>query len=198
MFIGGMKMKEYSRDYPLFSLCGVNCGLCPRYHTDGTSKCPGCGGESFHLKHPTCAIITCSKKHGNVEYCFQCSDYPCHRYAAEELRDSFISRKNVLTDFDKAKIFGVESYQIELNEKVEILRFLIENYNDGKRKNFYCIAINLLKLADIKEIVETINTSIAPQDIDLKVKVLQVVALFEAKAKEQNIKLTLRKKGEAI
>gem|GEM_PF-3991072 len=39
---------EYKvRSYPLFSDCGLNCGLCPRYYTDGASRCPGCGqGES--------------------------------------------------------------------------------------------------------------------------------------------------------
>ncbi|HCP15088.1 MAG TPA: hypothetical protein DIT32_04865, partial [Peptococcaceae bacterium] len=64
-------MKEYVRAYPLFSLCGLNCGLCPRYHTEGESRCPGCGGPAFHLKHPSCAVITCSRKHGGVEHCCQ-------------------------------------------------------------------------------------------------------------------------------
>lgn len=55
-------MKEYKREYSLFSLCGLNCGLCPHYQTNGISKCPGCGGQDFHLKHPTCAVITCNRK----------------------------------------------------------------------------------------------------------------------------------------
>lgn len=33
-----------------------------------------------------------------------------------------------------------------LEEKIEILEFLIENYNDGRSKNIYCIAVNLLEL----------------------------------------------------
>jgi hypothetical protein len=191
--MGGDNMKEYTREYSLFSLCGVNCGLCPRYHTNGNSKCPGCGGQDFHLKHPTCSVITCNQKHDNVEYCFQCSSYPCKKYDIENLTDFFITHQNVITDFEKTKSMGISSYQLELNEKVEILKFLIDNYNDGRRKNFYCIAINLLKLSDIKEIIEIINTKISMQDIEHKNKIAQIVSLFEAKANEQNIKLALRK-----
>ena len=34
-------MKDFIRDDDLFSLCGLNCGLCTM-HIDG--YCPGCGG----------------------------------------------------------------------------------------------------------------------------------------------------------
>lgn len=43
-----MDLKEYKREYPSFALYGLNCGLCPRYHTKGESKCHGCGGQDFH------------------------------------------------------------------------------------------------------------------------------------------------------
>lgn len=59
----------YKRNFPQLSLCGLNCGLCPRYHCNGISKCPGCGGKDFNLKHPTCSVVTCNQKHDNVEYC---------------------------------------------------------------------------------------------------------------------------------
>lgn len=186
-------MKEYKRDYPLFSLCGVNCGLCPRYHTDGGSKCPGCGGQDFHLKHPTCSVITCNQKHDNVEYCFQCSSYPCPKYEQENMKDFFITHQNAITDFEKAKNLGIEAYKAELNEKVEILKFLLDNYNDGKRKNFYCIAINCLALTDIKEIMDKINKEISLQTIEHKEKIARIISLFELKANEKNIKLALKK-----
>jgi hypothetical protein len=112
-------MIKYKRKYPLFSLCGLNCGLCPRYQTDGKSRCPGCGGEDFHLKHPTCAVITCNKKHDYVEYCFQCSSYPCNRYNEPSKVDSFISYRNVISDFKKAYKIGVEKYQTKLNKKIK-------------------------------------------------------------------------------
>ena len=33
-------MKNYQREYPLFSLCGLNCALCPMHLN---KYCPGCG-----------------------------------------------------------------------------------------------------------------------------------------------------------
>jgi hypothetical protein len=41
-------MKDFKRLYPLFSLCGLNCGLCPM-HLD--NYCPGCGGGAGKINH---------------------------------------------------------------------------------------------------------------------------------------------------
>ena len=205
-------MEEYKRTTPLFSLCGLNCGLCPRYRTQGDSQCPGCGGPDFRLKHPTCAVITCSRKHGNVEYCFQCSAYPCERYSRKGDHDSFISYRNVITDFNKAKSLGTDQYIAELQEKIEILEYLLGTFNDGRRKAFYCNAVNLLPLSDLREIKEQIqetyggngksigNTANSPvgrypsqSDGPQKEQIEEIVRLFEARAADLNLSLKLRK-----
>jgi len=185
-------MQVNIRKYPLFALCGLNCGLCPRYHTEGISKCPGCGGPDFHLKHPTCAVVTCNQKNDNVEFCFQCSLFPCKKYVNPSATDSFISYKNVIGDFKRAKD-DLDGYKQVLNEKVNILEFFLKNYNDGKRKNYYCVAINLLSLGVLKNILDKIDLNIATQDIDLKNKIKLVVALFEEMAKKECIEIKLRK-----
>lgn len=185
-------MKEYKREYPFFSLCGLNCGLCPRYYTEGSSKCPGCGGEDFHLKHPTCPVMTCNKKHDNVNFCFQCSSFPCEKYSKPNNSDSFISYSNVISDFEKAKN-DLEIFKKELNEKINILEFLISNYNDGRRKNFYCISVNLLKLADLRDVIKEIEDNIIKQEIPMKNKIEQVILSLESKADKEGIKLGLRK-----
>ena len=52
-------MKDFLRQEPLFSLCGLNCGLCTM-HLGG--HCPGCGGgagnQSCSLAHTACNIFT--------------------------------------------------------------------------------------------------------------------------------------------
>lgn len=82
---------------------------------------------------------------------------------------------------------------MELNEKVNILEFLINNYNDGRKKSFYCMTVNLLNLADLKRIMEQIDKKIKNQDIDIKEKIKLIIDLFESKAKNKNIDLKLRK-----
>lgn len=107
--------------------------------------------------------------------------------------DSFITYRNVLSDFNKAMEQGVEQYQKELNEKVEILQYLLTHYNDGRKKNFYCIAVNLFKLSDLKDIMNEIEETISKQNLSLKDKIKKILCLFENKAREQNIELKLRK-----
>lgn len=185
-------MKNFQRKYPLLSACGLNCGLCPRYYTDGTSKCPGCAGENFFTKHPACGIISCCKHHGGIEYCYQCDEYPCKRYDGVESCDSFITHRNQLKDFYKVKKIGLDAYQSELNEKVKILQRLLLNYNAGRQKSFFCIAVNLLELTDVKEVMMQIAEAVKP-DAPIKEKSLTAVSLFKNIAEKRGIILKLNR-----
>lgn len=185
--------RENKREYPAFSACGLNCGLCPRYHTDGDSRCPGCLGENFYAKHPRCGVLSCCMKH-NIEYCHLCDSFPCGKYEKADQTDSFITHKNQLKDLEKIGVIGISHYQEALDEKISYLHKLIAGYNDGRRKGFYCLAVNLLELSDIREVMEVIDTSIAASDLPRDEKIKQIVSLLKAKAKERNIELKLRKK----
>ena len=180
-------MQKYRRPYPQFSLCGLNCGLCPMYHISEESHCTGCGGEG----RPTCEIIRCSMEHENVEYCSQCSEYPCDRYLEEEF-DSFVPKRS-REDFACAKEQGMDYYRSVLDEKIEILRFLLKNYNDGRRKSFFCTAVNLLELDDIKAVLEQISGAVE-EDNTLKENAAIAVQLFKNMADRREISLNLRKK----
>ena len=186
-------MAEYKvRKYPLFSACGLNCGLCPRYYTEGSSRCPGCGGEGFLETHCSCSIIPCCERKG-IEYCFDCDEFPCKRYDGADLYDSFVTHKNQFIDMEKAKQIGIEAYVAELNEKVCILEELLDGYNDGRRKNLYCIAVNLLELQDVKTVIEQIRDKTKTENL-LKAKSAVAVRLFEEMAELRKISLKLRKK----
>lgn len=187
-------MEYKQRQYALFSACGLNCGLCPRYHTDGTSKCPGCGGENFSLKHPACGVLSCCQRHG-VEYCCMCCEYPCKKFEGSDNTDSFITHRNQLTDLNKAKNIGLNAYEAELNIKVELLNSLLTDFDDGRRKSFFCTAVNLLDLQDLKNIVEQINDEIKPGST-LKEKSATASRLLQALAEKRGISLQLRKKNK--
>ena len=184
-------MERKIREYPQFSACGLNCGLCPRYYTKGQSRCPGCAGEGFTETHCSCSILSCCQRKG-LEYCFLCNEYPCKKYDGEGLVDSFITHINIFRDAEKAKQIGIEAYKAELNTKIEILENLLENYDDGRRKSFYCLAVNLLEIQDITTIMEQIESEVEPQAL-LKEKAKTVASLFQAIADEKGIILKLRK-----
>lgn len=185
-------MEYKQREYPLFSACGLNCGLCPRYQTDGSSKCPGCAGEGFLTKHPTCRVLSCCQRHG-IEYCYLCDEYPCKKYDGADASDSFITHQNQLKDLEKAKTTGLDAYICELDEKIAILESLLQDYNDGRRKNFFCIAVNLLELEDVKHVIGQIANEVKPEQ-SVKEKSAIAVRLFQAMADARNITLKLRTK----
>lgn len=178
-------MKGFRRKDQLFSLCGLNCGLCTM-RLGG--YCPGCGGEG----NLGCAIARCSLAHGGVEYCWQCKEFPCGRYAEIDTFDSFITHKNRLADMEKTRRMGPAAYQAEQRKKQEILRFLLETCNDGRRKSFFALAVNLLELEELQAAMEQLAAE--PENVPLKERAVQAVALLRTAAGRQGIELKLRKK----
>jgi hypothetical protein len=183
---------EYKiREYPLFAACGLNCGLCPRFYTDGDSRCPGCAGEGVSEVHPPCGILSCCQRK-KIEYCFLCEEYPCKKYDGIDLSDSFITHKNQFKDLEKAKTIGLEAYKAELDEKIVALKELLTTYNDGRKKSLFCQAVNLLDLQDIKLIMKQIADDVEPNST-LKEKAVLVARFFEEMAEKRSISLKLRK-----
>jgi hypothetical protein len=160
------------------------------------SKCPGCGGVATgtyeFVAH--CGVNSCAKRHGGIEYCYLCEEYPCKKYYdSEKIRDSFITKQRQLADFQKVKEIGLAAYQAELNEKVSILERLLADFDDGRRKNFFCLAVNLLELLDIREIMAQLDAEAKP-DSPPKEKAAVAVLLLQEMADSRKIALELRKK----
>lgn len=176
---------NFKRTDSIFSLCGLNCGLCPMYIRGG---CGGCFTDS--PCYPTCPIAPCSVRHGNVEYCFQCNDYPCKRYDGIDLHDSLVSHRNQKKDLAKAKQMGIEAYLEEQREKKEILTHLLNWYDDGHQVVFYCLAVNLLSLEDLKIITDHADRESSERILDEKITLMK--CLLHDCAKKRNIILELR------
>jgi len=93
---------------------------------------------------------------------------------------------------DKAKQMGMEAYGAELNRKVQILEELLQSYDDGRQKGFFCLATNLLDLADIEAIREKLSNT-PEAEVPLKEKAKRARHLFQEAADEKGIELKLRK-----
>jgi len=91
----------------------------------------------------------------------------------------------------KAKENGIEAYKVELNLKIKVLEDLLINYNDGRRKSFYCLAINLLDLEDIDSIMEQIKNEVSSK-ATLKDRANTAVRLFNSKADAKGISIKMR------
>lgn len=181
-------MKGFERKNLWFSLCGLNCGLCTM-RLGG--HCGGCGNGN-----QSCKIARCSIEHGKVEYCFKCGEFPCEKYRDIDEYDSFITHRNRMADMERARTIGIEEYSREQSEKAELLDYLLSSCNDGRRKSFFCTALNLLELEDAREAVEAVkgNGELA----GVRDRALYAAKLLNEKGSEKGVELKLirRKKPE--
>lgn len=181
-------MKNFKRSDLLFSLCGLNCGLC-LMHLDG--YCPGCGGGEGNQ---SCKIAGCSIRHGRVEYCNQCQEFPCDQYGRADAYDIFITHRNWKRDFEKMEAIGAEAYHSEQRQKLEILRFLLEHYNDGRRKSFFCLAVNLLDVDDLETVMEHLAEESRLKKFALKEQAAYAVKQLQSLADQRGIVLKWNRK----
>ena len=176
-------MKGFERENQLLSLCGLNCGLCPMLLG---GYCGGCGNGN-----QSCAIARCSLEQGKIEYCYECGKYPCEKYDGCQEFDSFITHRRQLADLARAKEIGIDAYNHEQTEKKQILNDLLENYNDGRKKTFFCVAVNLLELPELREAMEQLG---AADELPIKEKSKYAADVFQKIADRRNVELKLRKK----
>ena len=142
-----------------------------------------CGGCGFG--NQSCPIARCSLEHGNVQYCFECPEYPCDKYSDIDAYDSFITHKNQKADLEKARQ-NMDAYTAEQIQKRQILERLLKDYNDGRKKTLFCLAVNLMPVSDLMN-------SFEDGDMDLPLK--DRARLMENRLKEKSsAELKLRKK----
>ena len=182
-------MRGFTRADLRFSLCGLNCGLCPM-NLDG--YCPGCGGGEGNQ---SCKTARFSLEHGAPAYCFQCGEFPCENYSGIDEYDSFITHRNRLADLEKARNGGLERYGAEQAERRDVLVFFLERCNDGRRKTFFCLAANLLSLPALREARKEAE---AMAEQTLRERGARVSALLQAAAEREVVLLKLRKKPKKI
>ena len=88
---------------------------------------------------------------------------------------------------------GPEAYRAMMDEKTCFLRRLLDGYNDGRKKTFFCTAVNLLELEDIRTVMDLLDREAAPQ-APLKERAALAVKLFQDMADIRGISLKLIRK----
>lgn len=181
-------MRGFHRSELRFSLCGLACCLCPIYHMAG--GCPGCGGGAGNQ---SCAIARCSLSHGDVAYCWQCEEYPCGAYDGFFDYDSFLPKRNAPQDIRRCREMGIDAFCQELERKREILEELLAGYNDGRKKTFYCTAVNLLPWEGLQAAMAELRSTAATFGT-LSERAAAAERVFRERAAQQGISLSLRRK----
>ncbi len=187
------------KKYPTIGVCGLDCGLCPRYYTEGTSKCPGCSGPDFFNKHPSCSFITCCVKKKGLEVCAECSEFPCPKFKDTGKYDSFLTYKKVMPNLNFIKENGVEKFIEQQEKRVKLLETMLKHFDDRRSKSFYCIAATLHPLETLEKSLDNANQKIKahntkPDDVKTKAKILKNILNQYAQKEKNELKLKRARK----
>jgi hypothetical protein len=106
------------------SYCGIYCGSCPflmgseRNELDTLVKkmkrekeelyCEGCKGENVSVFCRNCGLKECAQQH-DVEFCFECSDYPCEKLQTFKNDDS-PHNSAIFKKLDSLREFGLKKW----------------------------------------------------------------------------------------
>lgn len=162
-----------TRTHPTVGCCGIDCGLCPRYHTDGASRCPGCGGEGFEQKHPPCGFVTCCVRTHGVQVCAQCDTFPCRRFDRETgEHDSFVLHRRVMPNQWRIREIGLDAFLHEQAARIAFLETALRMHDDGRSKNYFCMAATLLSQGSLRQAMAN-----AAQGAPLKAELSRLAAL---------------------
>jgi hypothetical protein len=190
-------MRKYPvKKFAIIGACGLDCGLCPRYHSGGEKPCPGCCGHDFFERNPGCAHITCCVKQRGLEVCGECNELEfCPRVMrnleAAKHGDSMLSYQTLPGNLEAIRQHGLKAFVKQQEDKVAFLRLLLTGYNDGRSKGFYCLCVQLLPLERLKSALADCQPDILPE-MTIKDKAKMVREVFSLLAGELGIKLKLR------
>jgi len=184
------------KQHPIVGACGLDCGLCPRFHSGGEKPCPGCCGEGFWELHPSCPHITCCVKQRGLEVCGECNELEfCPRVLrnleAAKHSDSFVSYQTLPGNLEFIHKYNLKALVKQMREKMDFLRLLIADYNDGRAKGFYCLCVQLLPLEDLKQALGQAQKETTP-NMTLKEEAKLVRGKLEGLAKSKQIVVKLR------
>ena len=196
--------EQLIKTYPTIGCCGLDCGLCPRYYTVGSSRCPRCCGPDFFNKHPSCSYITCCVKKKKLEVCAQCDEFPCSKFESWLVNgpeyDSFLTYKKVYPNLIFIRKHGVEKFIEQQTKRIKLLETILKNFDDGRSKSFFCIAATLLPIKDLETSLNKTEQKIKADNIrsdDIKTKSKILKEFLNNFGAKEGIELKLRKKMKA-
>ena len=187
------------KEYPTLGCCGLDCGLCPRYYTAGSSRCPGCCGPEFFNQHPSCSFITCCVKKNDLEVCAECDEFPCPKFESEgEIAfDSFVTHRKTVRNLNFIKENGISIFIEQQERRIELLEIMLKQFDEGRSKSFYCIAATLLPITDLESSLENCEQKLKVDKIgldDAKTKSKILKGVLNDFAAREGIVLKLRKR----
>lgn len=163
------------------------------FHSRSESKCNGC--KSASRIAVGCPFIRCAMKKG-VEFCWNCEESSrCEKWgrhrAASRSVDSFVCYQKLEENIRFIQEKGIQEFEKEQRTREELLKKMLDEFNEGRSKTFYCIAATLL---EVKELEDALNEARKKsKDLSIKEKAQTLHQILGKTAERKKYILKLRK-----
>ncbi len=180
--------------YPEIGVCGLSCRLCPRYQSEGESRCFGCKTES--RMRAGCPFITYAVKKKGIEFCWDCEvGAICEKWKKHmesgKLHDSFKCYRKLEEDISFVLKNGVYAFERSQKQKEELLKQMLQEFNEGRSKNYYCIAATVLETDELKKALDEARDDAGEMGVKGRSKKLH--SILDKIAAQRGYHLRLRK-----
>ena len=151
-------------DYPATGVCGLSCRLCPRYHTDGSSRCGGC--KSPFRMGAGCPFVTCAVKKKGIELCTDCAEgetcerWKGHRDLSKTL-DTFVCYQKLQDNFSSSNRIRHPGVRRGAEKRCKLLEVMLAGYDDGRSKGFFCVAATVMEIGELEQALASAEASSA-------------------------------------
>ncbi len=180
--------------YPELGICGLSCRLCPSRNSNAPSRCAGCKTETRIAVG--CTFIRCAVKKNGLEFCWECAEnktcekWKKHREFSKK-RDSFKCYQKLEANIAFIQKNGVTEFEKLQKQREQILREMLDEFNEGRSKSYYCIAATVMELDELKAALKKARDG--SRDLDIKSKSKIMHALLDEIAAQKHYNLKLRK-----
>ena len=143
-----------------------------------------------------CPFITCALKKKGIEFCWNCEEkktcekWAKHRETAKKA-DSFKCYQKLEKDIASIQKNGVDEFEETQKKRECLLEEMLREFNDGRSKSYYCIAVTVLEVGELEEALTQAHKNSDGLEIKEKSKVLH--SILDEIAEQRNYFLKLRK-----
>ena len=143
-----------------------------------------------------CPFITCAIKRKGIEFCWQCEEssacekWRAHRENSRE-HDTFVCYQRLEDNIAFIQRHGIRAFEKTQKDRVRLLLEMLRDFNEGRSKNYFCIAATLLEIEELETALARAGKDSDVLDIKSKSKILHTI--LSGIAEKNSYRLSLRK-----
>ncbi len=143
-----------------------------------------------------CPFITCAVKKKGLDFCWECREssacekWKFHREAGK-IGDSFKCYQTLEADIAFILRYGVEEFEVQQKARELILKEMLNEFNDGRSKSYYCIAATVFTLEELQQTLA--DAKVNSNGLQQKEKAKVMHSIIEGVASKRGYCLKLRK-----